>query len=216
MTPRTSLRAAAQRRLRSSAPIVPPPFTLPPAPTKLQQTSPTLTGRVRALYEGDALPVAEIARLAGVNERTLYRYVERGGWRRRYAGRGAEAAAANRGRPREPRPPQPKGAGGRFIPRHEWGKPHPTGLKALDPQGAARAGALCEHAGAMATEAFERAVAFQDAQTQVRIFALLVRVLRDLAAIADAEAGRARVASPEKPRKPRGYQWKPWRVSPLG
>lgn len=96
MTPRRSLRAAAQRRLRASAPIAPQPFTLPPAPTKLQQTSPTLTGRVRALYEGGALPVAQIARLAGVNERTLYRYVERGGWRRRYAGRGAEAAAANR------------------------------------------------------------------------------------------------------------------------
>lgn len=88
-------------------------------------------------------------------------------------------------------------------------------MKALDPHGAARAGVLCEQAGAMATEAFERAVALQDAQTQVRIFALLVRVLRDLAAIADAEAGRARVASPEKPRKRRGYQWKPGRVSPL-
>ena len=185
MTPRRSTRADVQRRLRAAAKFMPPlgPLPspgegtertvsaerdawLPPAPTKLQQISPALTDEVRALYEADVMPVAEIARLAGVTERTLYKYVQRGGWRRRYPVRGVEAAAANRGRKRAPRPPQPKGAGGRFIPREEWGKPHASGLKALDAQGAGRAVAACNVAGAMANEAFSRAVALHDAYTR--------------------------------------------------
>ncbi len=187
MTPRRSTCADAQRRLRDAAPFMPsaPQFTLPPAPTKLQQTSPALTDQVRALYEDGVMPVVEIARLAGVTERTLYKYVERGGWRRRCPVRGVEAAAANRGRKRAPRPPQPKGAGGRFIPREEWGKPHASGLKALDAQGTGRAVAACNVAGAMANEAFSRAVALHDAYTQARIFALVMRALRDLAAMVD-------------------------------
>src|SRR5262245_56608871 len=103
MTPRRSPRADAQRRLRAAAPFVAPSQNgsvdraasfLPPSPTKLQQASPSLTEHARALHEGGAMPVREIARLAGVNERTLYRYVARGGWRRRYEGHGEEAAAA--------------------------------------------------------------------------------------------------------------------------
>ena len=46
----------------------------------------SLTDRVRALYEGSVVPVREIAAVAGVTERTLYKYVAKGGWRRRYAG----------------------------------------------------------------------------------------------------------------------------------
>src|SRR5207302_5009590 len=45
-----------------------------------------LTERVRALYEGSVVPVREVARLAGVSERTIYKYVRKGGWRRRHAG----------------------------------------------------------------------------------------------------------------------------------
>jgi hypothetical protein len=183
---------------------------LPPAPTKLQQTSPTLTGEVRALYEETPMPVAEIARLAGVHERTLYRYVERGGWTRRYPVRGVEAAAANRGRKRGPRPPQPKGAGGRFIPRAEWGRPHPSGLKALDPQGAARAAAECQRWGALAGEAMARAISFNDAERHARIFALVVRAMRDLAAITDGPEEKERTA-PKPPRR-RPYVWKPMLV----
>ena len=162
-----------------------------------------------ALYEDTVTPVAEIARLAGVSERTLYKYVQRGGWRRRYAGRGAEAGAANRDRTREPRPPQPKGAGGRFIPREEWGKPHPSGLKVLDPQGASRAVAACEVVGVTANEAFSRTLTLQDAERRARILELLMRVLRDLAAIAHRKAVGV------KPRKPRGYVRKPGLVSPV-
>ena len=42
-----------------------------------------LTERVRALYENSVVPVREIAQLAGITERTLYKYVQKGGWRRR-------------------------------------------------------------------------------------------------------------------------------------
>ena len=192
---------------------------LGPSPTKLQQTDPSLTDRVRALYEDTATPVHEIARLAGVNQRTLYRYVAKGGWRRRYPWRGVEAAAANRGRAHTPRPgpPQPRGAGGRFVPQAEAGEPHPSGLKALDPQGAARAIAACDRASAPAIEAFARALALHDAERQARILALVVRAMRDLAAITDGEARRTRRRVPDgsaKPRKRRGYQWRPMGVPP--
>ncbi len=220
MTPRRSARADAQRRLRAAAPFVAPssdaPF-LPPSPTKLQQTSPVLTGQVCALYEDGAMPVAEIARLAGVAERTLYKYVARGGWRRRYQGRGAEAAAASRGRKRATRPPQPRGSGGRFVPPVERDTPHASGLKALDPQGAALAAAACERWGVMAGQAMARAIAFNDAERQARTFALVVRAMRDLAAITDgAPRGPRRLprAASVKPRKPRRI-WTPGLVTPL-
>ena len=45
-----------------------------------ENASESLTARVRALYENSVVPVREIARLAGVSERTLYKYVRRGGW----------------------------------------------------------------------------------------------------------------------------------------
>ena len=115
-------------------------------------------------------------------------------------------------------PPQPTGAGGRFIPLADAGQPHPSGLKALDPQSAERAIAACDRASALATEAFSRALAFNDAERQARIFALVVRALRDLAAVVDGEPGRElrKQARALKPRKRRGYQFKPMLVSPLG
>ena len=59
-----------------------------------------LTARIRALYETTSVPVREIAVLAGVTERTLYTYVNKHGWTKRYRvlPRGLAAAAANRGR----------------------------------------------------------------------------------------------------------------------
>src|SRR5438552_6040374 len=52
-----------------------------------------LTAHARALYEGSVTPVREIARLAGVSERTLYKYVQKGGWRRRHACPAREVSA---------------------------------------------------------------------------------------------------------------------------
>jgi hypothetical protein len=120
--------------------------------------------------------------------------------------RGVEAAAANGGRKREPRPPQARGAGGRFVSPEEAGRPHPTGLKALDPQGAERAAAECQRWGALAGEAMARALLFNDAERQARIFALVVRAMRDLAAITDGPQEKA--AAP-KPKRRRPYQWRP-------
>lgn len=109
-----------------------------------------LTARVRALYEDSAVPVREIARIAGVTERTIYKYVIKQDWKRRYRvkPRGLAAAAANRGRRWQPAPDfaPAKGTGGRFIHRADKGKPFATGLKATDAAGRARA--LAESAAA--------------------------------------------------------------------
>ena len=102
-----------------------------------QAQAPSLMARVQAMYEDTAVPVREIARLAGVTERTLYKYVQRGGWRRRYVRVTAADASpgAERGeRWRRACGHEPvKGAGGRFVPREEAGRPVAQGLKALDP-----------------------------------------------------------------------------------
>src|SRR6185437_16253774 len=73
----------------------------------------SLLERVRQLYEESVVPVREIARLIGVSERTLYKYVARHGWRRRHlcleratpSGDYAAVRAANRGRTLLPRAP---------------------------------------------------------------------------------------------------------------
>jgi hypothetical protein len=108
--------------------------------------------RVRHLYEDTAVPVREIARLAGVTERTLYKYVAKGKWRRRYVvkPRGKAAAAGNRGRrwQRAAGHEGVKGAGGRFIARAEADKKVARGLKALDPRKRAQAEAACAAASA--------------------------------------------------------------------
>ncbi len=103
------------------------------------------------------MPVREIAQLAGVSERTLYKYVVRYGWRKRYRvlPRGVAAAAANRGRRAAPENGYApvKGAGARFIRREDNGKPFAAGLKALDAAGHARADAVCAEAQARADRA---------------------------------------------------------------
>jgi hypothetical protein len=118
--------------------------------------------RLRALYEEDVVPVREIARIAGVTERTLYKYIEKGAWRRRHAcpARDVAVAAANRGRRLVPAPgfAPVKGAGARFIRREDAGKPFARGIKALDPQGAARALTDCRRAAALSAPAKQAAL----------------------------------------------------------
>ncbi len=53
------------------------------APPATRETK--LTTRARRLYENTAVPVAEIARLCGVTERTIYKYARKGGWKPRYS-----------------------------------------------------------------------------------------------------------------------------------
>jgi hypothetical protein len=140
---------------------------------------PSLTERVQRLYEAGVVPVAEIASLAGVTERTIYKYVQKGGWRRRV-------------------PQLARGAGGRFVPVAEAGKPHPRGLKAVDPAGAAAASARCVRAGALAEEAAAAAETAQGEQARLRTLQALNRTLAQLAEIegkdgpgADSEVARA-------------------------
>jgi AcrR family transcriptional regulator len=130
------------------------------APSALMQ-------QLRALYEEDVVPVREIAALAGVTERTLYKYIAKGAWRRRYCWNGSGEHAGAKTPPPAPahrdegkkhrqasaRFAPVKGAGGRFIRREDAGKPHPRGIKALDPRAAARALADCERAAAFSAPA---------------------------------------------------------------
>ena len=140
-------------------------------------TATPLTQRVRALYEDSIVPVRAIAQLAGVSERTIYKYVQRGFWRRRHrclAREEAEAAAGS-GRSLKPaaafapakgaeRPFVARSAGGRFIARADAGLPFARGLKALDPAGGARAEAACARAEGLSREA----VAAAEAQARER------------------------------------------------
>jgi AcrR family transcriptional regulator len=92
MTRRTSTRALAREIYRESImqeTPTPDPSPHPPSPCGLRRTSgggetTELTERVRALYEGSAVPVREIARLAGVTERTIYKYAAKHAWKPRY------------------------------------------------------------------------------------------------------------------------------------
>ena len=122
---------------------------------------------MRALYEELVVPVREIARLAGVTERTLYKYARKERWTPRVTRLSRDGTAAGL---------VARGVAGRFIRREEEGKPHPRGLKALDPDGAAQAAAACVHAGKLSDEAVARA----HAEAQSR--AARVRSARDAAA----------------------------------
>ena len=79
-----------------------------------------------------------------------------------------------------------KGAGGRFIPSEDTGKPIRHGLKALDPHGEANALGLCARAATLSDDALARTRRLREAMSDARTMALLVGVLRDIAAIEDA------------------------------
>lgn len=157
----------------------------------------TLMARVQALYEDSAVPVREIARLCGVTERTLYRYVEKGRWRRRYVARprGEAAAAGNRGRrwQRAPGHEGIKGAGGRFVPCSAAGQPVAHGIKALDPLARERAATACAAASARAAKA--RAKADERQVWDARVAAINA-VSAAMAAYNRFRASRAAVRTP--------------------
>jgi hypothetical protein len=206
MTRRSSVRAQAQEiyceMVAGEADALPatPPTPDPPSPrfggqdpspqgggehaANRGESEPNLTARIRALYEDSAVPVREIARLAGVTERTLYKYVIRQNWKRRYRvlPRGEAAAAANCGRrwrEREDCAPV-KGAGGRFIHREDNGKPFAQGLKATDPAGRAVALVDCERAEPLAREAQMRAEEEMRCEERLRAVAEVNRTLNEL------------------------------------
>jgi len=158
---------------------------------------PNLTARVRALYEDSAVPVREIARLAGVTERTIYKYAGKHGWKRRYRwaprGNDKDLAAANRGR--RWRPSQnfvpAKGAGGRFIRREDKDKPIATGLKATDPAAARLAAARCVGAAHRAALAQARAEQAQRCERRIRAIECTHSALKNLRDYREARKEKA-------------------------
>jgi hypothetical protein len=214
------------------------------APVRSGPQPTELTQQVRALYEDSIVPVSEIARRVGIHERTLYKYVTRGGWRRRYRVKGAASAGVGRAGVRKldadgagacdrntlgndnntPNADTPntthdggarstapsrslpsrrrsaprvsaKGAGGRYIRAEDAGKPHRSGLKALDPQGEARALARCRSAALLSEQAVSRTQRLRDMIADVRTLAILVGVVRDLVALEESLALEGKKAS---------------------
>jgi hypothetical protein len=210
MTRRTSLRAAARARYRDKTKKG-PTRTASPSDLPLAEGGPRfrgdergasravatpLTRRARALYEDSVVPVREIARLAGVSERTLYKHVQRGGWRRRYRVAARDnAVSAARGRLFVPEPvfAPVKGAGGRFVAREQADAPHAAGLGALDPAGGAAAAEACVAASALSAVAMAEATADAQArEAHARAQKLLRADLRALETLSDAIIDLAR------------------------
>lgn len=156
-----------------------------------------LTARVRALYEGSAVPVRDIARLAGITERTVYKYVARHGWKKRYARkpRGEAAAEVNRGQGWQAAPgfapdvAPVRGAGGRFIRREDNGQPFAAGLKATDPAGEARAAAACAEAERRARAAEAQAEEQRWCQENIRAIQAVITARDEVAAHDAARQG---------------------------
>ncbi len=173
MSRRSSQRALAREICRQMVAARAAPTADPPSPGGFGGqglTAQNLTEKVRSLYEHSAVPVAEIARLAGVTERTIYKYAAKEQWTPRYAW------AADGSRPRGWRAAKRfasdfvpvRGAGGRFIRRADEGKPFATGLKATDAAAAALAAAACRREEAASRAAQEKAKAAQHAEAEIR------------------------------------------------
>jgi len=190
MTPRMSVRAEARRLyaemvgeggVSNSTRRTPTPNPSPQGGGELrgckgggEQAVPAggekadLMAHLRAMYEDSIIPVRDIARHAGVTERTLYKYARKQAWKPRYAwmpdGSRPPAGPARRRfseqRERALQVAPAKGAGGRFIRRDDIGVPFAQGIKATDP--AARA------AAAHACDAVERAAARAKLEAECR------------------------------------------------
>lgn len=170
MTRKLSVRASARAHYLAAA-------AQPAAPAPKR----SLTDEARDLYENSIVPVREIARLAGVTERTLYKYVERGNWKRRNI---ALSQAMRRA----------KGAGGRFIRREQIGEPHPTGLKALDPEGARRNALAMRRARRVARKEERRAESELNTMRSMRLHGVLMTAFIDLAGQASCDPRHLRAA----------------------
>ena len=154
MTPRTSTRAYAREVYCASAEKE---GLAQPADCAGESKDTDLMTRVRGLYEDSAVPVREIARLAGVTERTIYKYAQKHFWQPRYRWHDDHPCMRARGWRTADRFAPTKGAGGRFIRREDAGKPYARGLKANDPAGRARAVTACAEAERLAREAQQKA-----------------------------------------------------------
>jgi hypothetical protein len=158
------------------------------------RTARALTEKVRALYEHSAVPVAEIARLAGVTERTIYKYAARERWTPRYRWPAAHPRRWHADQGAAPDFVPVRGAGGRFIRRDDKGKPVATGLKATDPAAAALAAAACRREAARSRAAQLRAAAEKCDEARLRALETMNRTLAELNRY---RAARAKVGQPK-------------------
>jgi hypothetical protein len=183
MTRRSSLRAQAREIYRDltaqKATEVVAGASSPDA-DELAPTAQNLTEKVRALYENSAVPVAEIAQLAGVTERTIYKYAQKGGWKARYAWIDRGGINRRRGWCANEGFAPAKGAGSRFIRRADKDKPCAAGLKAVDPEGAACAASACDEAAVLSGQAQREAEAEQRSERLIKAIEWNGTALRNL------------------------------------
>ena len=124
------------------------------------------------------MPVREIASVAGVTERTIYKYAAKQAWQPRYRwspDRGWRARARF-----APDCVPVRGAGGRFIAREDKAKPFATGLKATDPAAAARALRASDKAARLARAAQAEAEAELATDALCRAFDMMRAATRQL------------------------------------
>ena len=165
-----ALRAAACEAMRAVAEAE----GLPSADAEL-----SFADRLRQLYEQSALPVREIARIAAIAERTLFSYVQRGGWKRRNW-RQARHNAARRA------PPEAAGLVSSAEDARHTAQAYIAARNLVDEASAAAAAAAQERAakaGATALERAARAKAVADAQARARLAAAVTDGLRILAQV---------------------------------
>jgi len=176
MTRRSSVRAQARRIYRDPSSLrFDGQAPTPQEPAIDGERSPTnLTERARALYEDSAVPVREIAAVAGVTERTIYKYAAKHAWKPRYRW------SPDRGWRARAKFAPAKGAGARFIRREDKGRPFATGLKATDPAGRARALRASDEAARLARAAQAEAEAELATDTLCRAFDMMRAATRQL------------------------------------
>jgi len=165
-----------------------------PAPTTHANARRAQNDAIRTLYEDTLVPVREIARIAGVTERNIYALVRRLGCR--------------------PRLRLASGGGRRIVPVGVSGEAF-----ALDADGVTSALQRCKDAvsdierlTAKARSAKDKHAAMQQgqrpAQTEASVSVLIVRTMRDLAAITDGDAACELKEKKAKPKRGRPYVWK--------
>lgn len=107
----------------------------------------------------------EIAAIAGVSERTIYKYVAKGGWKQRYRRVGFAPV---------------KGAGARFIRREDKDTTVARGLKATDPAAAKRATASCRVASRLSARAEANAKAEAEADAAFENWMVVAQATNEL------------------------------------
>jgi colicin import membrane protein len=135
--------------------------------------------RLRQLYEQSALPVREIARIAAIAERTLFSYVQRGGWKRRNWRQARHDAA-------RPAPPEGAGLVSAVEDARHTAHAYVAARSLVDEASATAAAAARERAAnaeAVAQQRAARAKAVADARARARLAAAVADGLRIVAQI---------------------------------